>query len=41
MPGWSTHCDANHISPIIDWEEVMNNSYIVENTKKTLRLDYK
>ncbi len=20
MPGWSTHCDANHISPIIDWK---------------------
>ena len=24
MPGWSTHCDANHISPIIDWEKVIN-----------------
>ncbi len=23
MPGWSTHCDANHISPVIDWEQYL------------------
>ena len=27
MPGWSTHCDNNHLSPIIDWREVINTSY--------------
>ena len=27
MPGWSTHCDANHLSPIINWKEVNNTSY--------------
>ena len=27
MPGWSTHCDNNHLSPIIDWGEVINTSY--------------
>ena len=27
MPGWSTHCDANHLSPIIDWKEVINAPY--------------
>jgi len=27
MPGWSTHCDNNHLSPIIDWQEVINTSY--------------
>lgn len=29
IPGWSTHCDDNHLSPIIDWEQIINN----ENTK--------
>lgn len=24
LPGYSTHCDANHISPFINWKEVMN-----------------
>lgn len=23
MPGWSTHCDANHISPVVDWEQYL------------------
>jgi hypothetical protein len=27
IPGWSTHCDANHLSPIIDWKEVINYTY--------------
>ena len=40
MPGWSTHCDANHISPIIDWEKIMNKTYFPEKQKETLRLDY-
>jgi len=40
MPGWSTHCDANHISPIIDWKKVVNETYIKEQ-KETLTLNYK
>ena len=40
MPGWSTHCDENHISPIIDWKKVMNDTYIKEK-KETLTLSYK
>ena len=39
MPGWSTHCDANHISPIIDWKKVVNETYIKEQ-KETLALKY-
>jgi len=40
MPGWSTHCDENHISPIIDWKKVINDTYIKEQ-KETLILNYK
>jgi hypothetical protein len=40
MPGWSTHCDKNHISPIIDWKKVVNETYIKEQ-KETLTLNYK
>jgi hypothetical protein len=40
MPGWSTHCDENHISPIIDWKKVMNDTYI-KKQKETLTLSYK
>ena len=40
MPGWSTHCDENHISPIIDWEKIMNKTHLPEKQKETLRLDY-
>jgi hypothetical protein len=40
MPGWSTHCDENHISPVIDWKKVMNDTYIKEQ-KETLTLKYK
>lgn len=27
MPGWSTHCDNRHTSPLRDWREVINTSY--------------
>jgi len=27
MPGWSTHCDKNAISPVIDWKKIMNITY--------------
>ena len=40
MPGWSTHCDENHISPIIDWKKVVNDTYIKEQ-KEVLALSYK
>jgi hypothetical protein len=39
MPGWSTHCDENHISPIIDWKKVVNETYIKE--QKQISLSYK
>jgi hypothetical protein len=39
MPGWSTHCDENHISPIIDWKKIMNDTYIKE--QKPISLSYK
>jgi len=34
MPGWSTHCDANHISPVIDWNKVMNETNFKNEGKK-------
>ena len=41
MPGWSTHCDANHISPVIDWEKIMNDTYVIQEKKKVIALNYK
>jgi hypothetical protein len=40
MPGWSTHCDENHISPIIDWKKVVNETYVKEQ-KEIFTLSYK
>ena len=40
MPGWSTHCDENHISPIIDWKKVVNETYVKEQ-KQSISLNYK
>ena len=31
IPGWSTHCDANYLSPVINWEDIMNETYSVKN----------
>jgi hypothetical protein len=39
MPGWSTHCDENHISPMIDWKKIMNETYIKEQ-KELFTLKY-
>lgn len=39
MPGWSTHCDANHLSPVIDWESVMNETYST-HTSNQISLNY-
>lgn len=40
MPGWSTHCDANHVSPVIDWNKIINDSY-QQGTKINPILNYK
>ena len=40
MPGWSTHCDANHISPVIDWKKIMNETYIKKQSR-SISLNYK
>ena len=34
MPGWSTHCDANHISPVIDWKKVVDETYVKNSIKQ-------
>lgn len=39
MPGWSTHCDANHMSPIIDWESIMNTER-QKNKEHQIALNY-
>ena len=41
IPGWSTHCDVDHLSPVIDWEQVMNSSYRGKKQKQALSLNYK
>ena len=41
IPGWSTHCDFNHLSPIIDWKQVMNRSYTDKKQKQSVSLNYK
>jgi hypothetical protein len=41
MPGWSTHCDANHISPVIDWEKIIKGTYIQQEQKEEFKLIYK
>lgn len=40
MPGWSTHCDANHTSPVINWKKIINEIYDAEKTKKEFDLNY-
>ena len=37
IPGWSTHCDANYLSPIINWKQIMNETYSITsyNNEKT------
>jgi hypothetical protein len=41
IPGWSTHCDANHTSPVIDWETIINDTIITNKQKKLLDFNYK
>lgn len=40
IPGWSTHCDANHLSPVIEWNKIINDTYFI-NTNKEISLNYK
>lgn len=37
IPGWSTHCDANFISPTINWEKVINETnFVKQNNEKVI-----
>jgi len=40
MPGWSTHCDANHLSPIIDWGKIINDTYLIKSNKNEKTISY-
>lgn len=40
MPGWSTHCDANHLSPVIDWKKIMNETYFSQDKIKIRNVSY-
>jgi hypothetical protein len=39
LPGYSTHCDANHTSPFIDWKEIIETNVIQIN--QNLKISYK
>ena len=39
MPGWSTHCDANHISPIISWEKIIGKPQNKIKNQKNIKLN--
>ena len=39
IPGWSTHCDANYLSPIIDWEKIMSYN-LLEEQEKIIEIKY-
>lgn len=41
LPGYSTHCDANHLSPFIDWEKVINTNYELIEEKNKVNYNYK
>lgn len=36
MPGWSTHCESNFISPVINWEDVIDNNMDVKNNRQKI-----
>ena len=40
IPGWSTHCDANHISHTIDWKNIINNENDKNNAKRSFNITY-
>ena len=41
IPGWSTHCDFNHLSPILNWGEILSETYQSKNQKENISLKYK
>lgn len=41
LPGYSTHCDANHLSPFIDWEKVINTNYELIDENSRVNYHYK
>lgn len=42
LPGYSTHCQSNFISPFVDWEKIINLNYedIVSNNRD-FKINYK
>jgi hypothetical protein len=38
LPGYSTHCDANHTSPFINWKEVIETN--VTQANQELKINY-
>jgi len=40
MPGWSTHCDLNHLSPIVNWDKVMNDTYFSLKLSPKISMSY-
>ena len=38
LPGYSTHCDGNHISPFIDWEKIINED--IHQVKTKFKINY-
>lgn len=36
IPGYSTHCDANHLTPHIDWKQIIDQTYTPKTKTKTL-----
>lgn len=40
MPGWSTHCDSNHLSPIVNWEKIMNDTYFTQELNQLTSIKY-
>ena len=35
IPGWSTHCDKNHLSPIIEWEKIIKSFHNPNDKNKS------
>ena len=33
IPGWSTHSDDKHVSPLVDWEKILNETYRKDQSK--------
>jgi hypothetical protein len=40
MPGWATHCDANHLSPVIEWNKVISDNYLIKTNKNEKTISY-